>query len=81
MSGTNMPLGGNMPFTSPYPNVTVAPIQRETLVPDLGTVSVFRGAGHSHFTHVPGAGFHVTTEIPGLGQGMRIPIHNEIGRF
>ena len=31
--------------------------------------AVFKGAGNSHFSHVPGQGFHVTTDVPGFPRG------------
>lgn len=45
---------------------------------ERGNETVFKGYGNSHFSHVKGEGFHETTEVPGLKQGVRIPIHNEI---
>jgi hypothetical protein len=40
---------------------------------------VFKGAGNSHFTFArERGGFHETTEIPGLGQGMRIVVHTDL---
>ena len=32
-----------------------------------GDEIVFKGSGMSHFSHVEGQGFHVTTAIPGFG--------------
>ncbi len=42
-----------------------------------GKETVFKGQGNSHFSHVEGNGFHVTTEVPKLKQGIRVAIHDK----
>jgi len=46
----------------PFRPIELAPLVRQTL-----GESVFQGAGCSHFSFVPDQGFHVTTQIPGIG--------------
>lgn len=47
------------------PNIEVAPIVHTTPSGE----SVFKGVETTHFSHVPGKGFHVTTDIPGVPRG------------
>ncbi len=47
------------------PLINISPIVRQT-----PTESVFGGYGQSHFSHVQDHGFHVTTQIPGIGPSM-----------
>lgn len=56
-----------------YRPVEVAPVVRQN-----DHESVFKGSGNSHFSFEAGKGFHVTTEIPGLGQGQRINIQDDL---
>ena len=44
----------------------------------IGKETVFQGYGNSHFSYVQGQGFHATTQIPGMGQGMPISDHFQI---
>ena len=53
-------------------------IERADIVKRAGEMTVFKGAGNSHFTFVKDEGFHVTTDIPGLNQGVGIKEHNPI---
>ena len=39
---------------------------------------IFKGSGNSHFSYVLGEGWHVTTEVPGLKQEVRVPIQDPI---
>jgi len=39
----------------------------------------FKGFGNSHFTFKKNEGFHVTTEVPGLNQGMHITDRFDVG--
>ena len=43
-------------------------IQQADILRQNGPLTVFDGAGNSHFSHVEGQGFHVTTQIAGLGR-------------
>lgn len=52
--------------------ITVAPIVNKF---DGG--ATFQGSGNSHFTFDKG-GFHVTTEIPKLRQGVKISVRESI---
>lgn len=47
----------------PITGIELAPIVIQT-----STETVFKGYGSSHFSHVEGAGFHETTQIPGFGR-------------
>ena len=53
------------------------PIEHAPLRKEFNRGGVFQGAGNSHFTAENGR-FHVTTEVPGLKQGVRIPIRDDI---
>ena len=59
------------------PDPVLAPPVRQT-----GPETVFQGAGNSHFSHVEGQGFHVTTQVPGIGKREGLPkglrIHDPI---
>lgn len=48
-------------------NIEIAPI-----VMQRGQETVFRGVESTHFSHVEGQGFHVTTQIPGIPGGLSI---------
>lgn len=68
--------GGNCPYLHSAMNdigIGMAPIVRQT-----EAETVFAGAGNSHFSYVSGEGFHVTTQIPDLGQGLPISIHDRL---
>jgi len=51
--------------------VDLAPI-----VSRKGLETVFESAGKSHFSFVQGKGFHVTTQVPGLKQGVPVSLHD-----
>ena len=42
-------------------------MERADIVRQTDRETVFNGAGNSHFSHVQGSGFHVTTQVPGFG--------------
>ena len=50
----------------------------EGMQKQIGNEIVFKGSGYSHFSYVQGQGFHATTQVPGLNQGMPISIHTPI---
>ncbi|MCF7820159.1 MAG: hypothetical protein K9M44_01660 [Candidatus Pacebacteria bacterium] len=52
-------------------------IEQARIVNNFDGGAVFQGSGNSHFTFNKG-NFHVTTEIPGLKQGVRINIRDDI---
>ena len=62
--------------TRPVPNLDPGMIELAPIVKRTKDETVFKGAGHSHFSYVEGAGFHVTTEIPGLRQKQKITWHD-----
>ena len=49
-------------------NLNTYGIQQADILRQTGPLTVFEGAGNSHFSHVEGLGFHATTQIPGLGR-------------
>ena len=53
-------------------------IERADIVERKGKETVFKGAGNSHFSFIEGKGFQVTTEVPGMKQDCRIPVHDPI---
>ena len=55
------------------PDVSAAQPVRET-----EKETVFQGAGYSHFSFVKGMGFHVTTDIPGMKQGVPVKHTDDI---
>lgn len=48
-------------------------IERADEIPLNSGETVFRGYGYSHFSYLPGQGFHATTNIPGFGQAEGLP--------
>ena len=52
-------------------------IEAAQIVNKFPNGAVFQGANNSHFT-LENKQFHVTTEVPGLKQGMRINIRDDI---
>ncbi len=43
-------------------------LQRADILRQTDRETVFNGFGNSHISHVQGKGFHVTTQIPGIGR-------------
>ena len=61
----------------PEPDNELLPVDRcGKIEPDF--IAVFQGAGNSHFTYADNQ-YHVTTDIPGLGQGVPIIDHFDLG--
>lgn len=56
-------------------------IELAPIVHNTSTEDVFRGFGHSHFSHVKDESFHVTTQIPGIGhsEGLKRGLSSHIG--
>ena len=48
------------------------PLEIAPVVHQTPREKVYKGAGNSHISYVEGEGFHETTTIPGLGQGVPI---------
>ena len=42
-------------------------LQRADILRQTDRETVYSGYGNSHISHVQGQGFHVTTQIPGIG--------------
>ena len=51
-----------------YHNEAPYGIQQADILRQTGRETVFNGFGNSHISHVEGQGFHVTTQIPGIGR-------------
>ncbi len=60
------------------PPLIEPPMELAPIVSQWENGAVFQGAGNSHFTYADNQ-YHVTTEIPGLGQGVPIIDHFDLG--
>lgn len=78
--------GKRMPFVDPNTMPTTAFLQGMGNDPGIELAkpiwqtdreTVFQGFGNSHFSHVEGEGFHVTTQVPGIPDGLSI--HDNLG--
>lgn len=71
--GKTMCRHNDMLVSCPRCEMEVAPIVNQN-----GRENNFKGYGNSHFSHVEGQGFHVTTDIPDIDVGIPIKHHDDI---